>query len=235
MFKPFSKKETLSAVVLNRSNMDTDAMMPAFVLKKTDETGYDEYLFDPLRFKDKGSLDKKPSDRVPNEDFELNKFEDLFGKKPGLMFVSFYFACGSSREQAVKGLVQYGIRVIIGYSDLDSSPPKAAFDDIFFNSSPKNGLLLIELPKDDVAYLMTACEVAHGIGVEFPVEVDLVNQCIFAAGKEFKFDIDQTMKNKLLEVTDDADKIKADYSEDIKAWKEKTKKEKPFLLEPISG
>lgn len=231
MLKPFPEKQILTAVVLNRSNVDTDAIMPAFVLKKTDDSGYDEFLFDPLRFKDKGSLDKKPSDRMLNEEFELNKFEKQFGKRPDLMFVSYYFGCGSSREHAVYGITQYGIKVIIGYSD----EGKAAYDDIFFNSSPKNGLLLIELSKEDVEYLMGLCEALHEEGREFSIEVNLEDQCIIANEERYDFKIDPRTKNKLLKgCLDDSDEIKASYSDDIEAWIKKTKKEKPFLLEPIN-
>ncbi|HDZ61873.1 MAG TPA: 3-isopropylmalate dehydratase small subunit [Nitrospirae bacterium] len=231
MTEPFLNKQVLSALVINRGNINTDDLMPKFVLKKVDATGYDSYLFDGWRFNDKGSLDKKLSDRTPNDGFELNVFEKLFKKTPGLLITAFNFGCGSSREHAVWGLVQYGIKVVIGYFDGD----KAAFDDIFFNSSPKNGLLLIELPKEMVIYLREACETAHASGAEFPMEVDLENQCIFAGEKKFDFDIDKRTKDKLLKGLDDADEIKANYSKDIEDWEKRTKKEKPFLLEPING
>lgn len=235
MFKPLREKEVLSAVSMPRSDIDTDALMPKFALKSVKASGYGEYLFDERRFKDRGSLDKKLSDRIKKDNFELNVFEKLFNKVPGLLITGPNFGCGSSREHAVWGLVQYGIKVIIGYSDKEEKGFKAAFADIFRNNSAKNGLLLIELPKEHVLFLKEACEAALKSCKEYAIEVNLKDQCVFVAGREFQFNIDKRTKNKFLNGLDDADEIKSNYFSDIQSHEERIRKEMPFLMEPIFG
>ncbi|MAJ24325.1 MAG: 3-isopropylmalate dehydratase small subunit, partial [Rickettsiales bacterium] len=97
------------------------------------------------------------------------------------------FGCGSSREHAPWALLDFGIECIISTS----------FADIFFNNSLKNGLLLIKLEKkiiDDLMYLAKNKEL---------FSVDLVNQNINVKDSFFKFEIDQVIKNRLLNGYDD--------------------------------
>lgn len=230
MFKAFPKKLVVSAVVVSGSDINTDVLMPKDVLKKIDATGYGDFFFDPWRFTDKCSLNKTLSDRIRNPDFELNKFKDMFGHVPDLLIVNgTNFGSGSSREHAVWGAVQYGLRVVIGYSDGN----KATFADIFSNNSAKKGLLLIELPKKDVEYLANLCAVYHSHNGELEVGINLEKQFVGAEAKEFPFDIDERAKNKLLNGLDDSDEIAVNFSDDILVYEESVTKTRPFLFESI--
>ena len=95
------------------------------------------------------------------------------------------FACGSSREQAVWSLYDYGFRVVIAPS----------FGDIFFNSSFQNGLLPVLLPAERVAELRKLLEQTPGS----TVGVDLAAQEVRGPdGIIDKFDIDPFRKECLL-------------------------------------
>ncbi len=125
--KPFTTHTGIVAT-LDRSNVDTDQIIPKQFLKRIERTGFGQYLFFDWRFLEDGSL---------NPNFELNqpRFENasiLVGRKN--------FGNGSSREHAVWALDDYGIRAVIAES----------FADIFYNNCSKNGLLPIVLDADHV-------------------------------------------------------------------------------------
>src|SRR3546814_13100163 len=69
------------------------------------------------------------------------------------------FGCGSSREHAVWGMLQYGIRGIVGSS----------YGAIFADNAANNGLLLLSLPLEQVAALMAG--LAEGVG-DLTVDLD---------------------------------------------------------------
>ncbi len=95
------------------------------------------------------------------------------------------FACGSSREQAVWSLYDYGFRCVIAPS----------FGDIFFNSSFQNGLLPVVLAAERVAALRAAVEQAPGAHLA----VDLAAQEVRSAdGGVDRFEIDPFRKECLL-------------------------------------
>ncbi|MCA9190889.1 MAG: 3-isopropylmalate dehydratase small subunit [Planctomycetales bacterium] len=150
---------------LDRSNVDTDQIIPKQFLKRIERTGFGEFLFYDWRFLDDGS---------DNPDFELNQ--------PGVRSASILiarrnFGCGSSREHAVWALEDYGFRAILAPS----------FADIFFNNCFKNGVLPIKLSEaiiDDLfqratttpGYKLTVnLETCHitdeqGLDIEFEVQ-----------------------------------------------------------------
>lgn len=142
------------AVSLPDANVDTDIIFPARHLLKIDRAGMGECVFQDRRFQ---------RDGTPIADFPLDRdgFQDarIIVAGPG-------FGCGSSREQAVWALVDYGIRVIIG-SD---------FGDIFAGNAPKNGMLLIRTDAETVASLATNADA----GKLF--DVDLRQRCVAVDG-----------------------------------------------------
>jgi len=89
------------------------------------------------------------------------------------------FGCGSSREHAPWALLDYGFVALI-------SP---RFADIFRNNCTKNGMLPIELPKEQ-------CDVIVERG---RAKIDLESQTV----DEFPFDIDPEIKHRLLNGLDD--------------------------------
>ena len=163
---------------LDRSNIDTDAIIPKQFLKSIRRTGFGENLFDEWRYLDHGEPGMDQSKRPLNPDFVLNKppYRDAT-----ILLTRKNFGCGSSREHAPWALLQYGFRAMIAPS----------FADIFFNNSTKNGLLPVVLPEAVVDRLMH--DVMATIGYE--LTVDLGEQRVVEPdGREHHFDIDPFRK-----------------------------------------
>ena len=108
---------------MDRSNVDTDQIIPKQFLKRIERTGFGRFLFFDWRFHDDGS---------DNPEFELNRPEYAGAS---ILLARRNFGCGSSREHAPWALEDYGFRAIIAPS----------FADIFYNNCFKNGMLPIVL------------------------------------------------------------------------------------------
>jgi len=159
------------------SNIDTDVIMPKQFLKGIDRNGLDRGLFFDLRFLESGA---------PNPDFVLNRegWQDA-----AFLVVGPNFGCGSSREHAVWGLKQVGIRALIGTS----------FAGIFYDNCQRNGVLLIQLGEDDLQRLGEMV----GDAQRSQISVDLQQQRIgLADGTQIAFDIDPLRKDALLQGLD---------------------------------
>ncbi|WP_280441979.1 3-isopropylmalate dehydratase small subunit [Nocardia brasiliensis] len=118
------------AIVLRRSNVDTDQIIPAEYCKRLTKSGYADVLFAGWR---------------SDPDFVLDR--------PGsagasILVAEHNFGTGSSREHAVWALRDWGFAVVVATS----------FGDIFRRNAFKNGLLAVELPADVVAGLYAAIE-----------------------------------------------------------------------------
>ncbi|PLN76607.1 alpha isopropylmalate isomerase [Aspergillus taichungensis] len=166
------------AAPMDRSNVDTDAIIPKQFLKTIKRTGLGSALFYELRYKD-GAED-------PN--FVLN--QGVYRNSKILVVTGPNFGCGSSREHAPWALLDFGIKCIIAPS----------FADIFFNNTFKNGMLPIVIP--DEAVLRNIADEARA-GRE--IEVDLVNQEIKDAqgNKLASFDVEVFRKHCLVNGLDD--------------------------------
>jgi 3-isopropylmalate/(R)-2-methylmalate dehydratase small subunit len=117
-----------TAVPLDRSDVDTDQIIPAQYLKRIERTGFGPFLFDEWR--------KDP-------DFVLN---DERYRGASILIAGANFGSGSSREHAPWALEDYGFRAVIAPS----------FADIFRNNCFKIGLLPVELRTESVRALMDA-------------------------------------------------------------------------------
>jgi 3-isopropylmalate/(R)-2-methylmalate dehydratase small subunit len=171
-------KLTSVAAPLPLINVDTDMIIPARFLKTIKRTGLGADLFSTLRFNEDGT------DR---EDFVLNK---PAYKDAEILIAGENFGCGSSREHAPWALLDYGIKCIIAPS----------FADIFYNNSSKNGILLIQLPQEEVDKLMEDAE----RGANSTISIDLEAQEINGPdGGVIKFDVDAFKKHCLLNGLDD--------------------------------
>ena len=148
-------------VPLDRSNVDTDAIIPKQFLKSIYRTGYGPNAFDEWRYLDKGEPGMDNSKRPLNPDFVLN-----FPRYQGatILLARKNFGCGSSREHAPWALMQYGFRAVIAPS----------FADIFYNNSLKNGLLPVVLPELVIDRLFDACNANAG----YKLTVDLDRQLV---------------------------------------------------------
>jgi 3-isopropylmalate/(R)-2-methylmalate dehydratase small subunit len=117
-----------TALPLDRSDVDTDQIIPAEYLKRVERTGFGPFLFDAWR--------KDP-------DFILN---DARYDGATILLAGPNFGCGSSREHAPWAIEDHGFKAVISPS----------FADIFRNNCLKIGLLPIELREESVRALMDA-------------------------------------------------------------------------------
>src|SRR5882724_6017379 len=128
--KPF-RSHTGLVVPLDRSNVDTDQIIPKQFLKRIERTGFGEFLFYDWRYRSSGEL---------NKEFSLNE-PRYHGAS--ILVAGKNFGCGSSREHAPWALGDFGFRAIIAPS----------FADIFANNCQKNGLLPVVLSEAEVQEL----------------------------------------------------------------------------------
>jgi 3-isopropylmalate/(R)-2-methylmalate dehydratase small subunit len=209
------KFETLTATVapLDRSNVDTDAIIPKQFLKSIKRTGFGPNLFDEWRYLDHGEPGMDNSQRPVNPDFVLNLPRY---KNARILLARDNFGCGSSREHAPWALLDYGFRVIIAPS----------FADIFYNNCFKNGILPIVLDGEVVDRLFKAVEAEQG----YQLTVDLEQQAITTPdGESIPFEIDAYRKQRLLEGLDDIG-LTLQHADDIRAYEEKQRLQRPWLF-----
>ncbi len=181
--------KTLTSVVapLDRSNVDTDAIIPKQYLKSIKRTGFGPNLFDAWRYLDHGEPGMDHGKRPRNPDFVLNQPRYQGAR---ILLARTNFGCGSSREHAVWALQDDGFRAVIAPS----------FADIFYNNCFKNGLLPIVLDEAAVRDLFDAVDATPG----YSLTIDLGSQQVRTpGGKVFKFDIDAFRKHRLLNGLDD--------------------------------
>jgi len=200
--KPYEQHEGIAAL-LNRSNVDTDQIIPKQFLKKVERSGFGVHLFFDWRYLPDGE---------DNPDFELNN--PAF-RGAGILVAGDNFGCGSSREHAPWALADYGFNTIISSS----------YADIFYNNCFKNSILPIIVSKQVLADLMQ--EIAGNEGVKFVV--DLVNQQLTTgAGTVISFEIDSFRKDNLLKGLDDIG-LTLEHEDKISAFEANQKQAVPWL------
>lgn len=154
-------------------NIDTDVIMPKQFLKGIDRSNLDRGLFYDLRVLPSGAL---------NPQFVLNQLD---WHNSQFLVVGPNFGCGSSREHAVWGLLQSGIRALIG----------TTFAGIFSDNCQRNGILLIKLTPEDVALV-------EKVALSPPnnhITVNLIEQKIFLPEAQIiRFDLDARNKEALI-------------------------------------
>lgn len=170
--QPFTLVTGKAAPML-AANIDTDVIMPKQFLKGIDRSGLDRGLFFDLRFLPSGE---------PNPDFVLNQ---PAWQGASFMVVGPNFGCGSSREHAVWGLKQMGIRALIGSS----------FAGIFYDNCQRNGVLLITL--DEVVLQAVGKTVSQAGQAQISVDLE-AQQIRLANGEVIAFQIDTLRKTALL-------------------------------------
>jgi len=164
-------------VPLDRSDVDTDQIIPKQFLKRVERAGYGEFLFNDWRYDEQGA--ERP-------DFVLNRPPYRNGT---LLVAGRNFACGSSREHAVWALNDQGFRAVIAPS----------FADIFRNNALKSGLLPVVLPEEQVRQILDlATEEPGVVGI-----VDLEEQTVAVGDLTFRFEMDGFERRCLLDGLDD--------------------------------
>ncbi len=175
--KPF---ETVKGLVLplDRTNIDTDAIIPKQFLKRIERSGFGQFVFYELRYDEKDQP-------IQNSVFNQARYT---GSQ--ILIARANFGCGSSREHAPWALEDYGFKVIIAPS----------YADIFYNNCFNNGILPIKLSNDMMDILFKNTYDMEG----YSLEVNLKEQTISDnKGLSISFDLDPFHKHKLLDGLDD--------------------------------
>jgi 3-isopropylmalate/(R)-2-methylmalate dehydratase small subunit len=175
--QPFKTLTSLAAP-LDRTNVDTDQIIPKQFLKRIERTGYGDFLFFDWRQTPEGN---------PVPQFVIN---DPRFKGAQILIAGKNFGCGSSREHAAWALSDYGFRCVIA----------PTFADIFFSNAGKNGILLVPLSEPEVEALLQNAQKIPG----YQLTVSLPDQTVTdGQGFSAKFDVDPFRKFCLLEGLDD--------------------------------
>jgi len=162
-----------TAVPLDRSDVDTDQIIPAEWLKRVERTGFGQGLFSSWR---------------DDRSFVLND-ERYAGAT--VLVAGPNFGTGSSREHAVWAIMQYGFRAVV-------SP---RFADIFRNNSTKNGLVPVQVSPEVGEQLMRAIEADPGL--ELTIDVERRTLSAPAIGLEVEFPLSDDLRDRFLEGLDD--------------------------------
>ncbi len=204
---------TSSLLPLDRSNVDTDAIIPQQYLKSVERTGFGVVLFDNWRYLDPGVLGQDHGQRQLNNDFVLNRPEHQDAK---IILARENFGCGSSREHAVWSILDYGFEVVIASS----------FADIFCSNCYKNGLLPVVLKESEVDYLFDQVKA----NAAFSCKVDLNEQKVIDENNSvFEFQIDEFRKYCLLNGYDEID-LTLQHADKIKNYESELRKTSPWLI-----
>ncbi len=162
-----------TAVPLDRSDVDTDQIIPAHWLKRVERTGFGRGLFSTWR---------------DDRDFVLND-ERYAGAT--ILVAGPNFGTGSSREHAVWSIMDYGFAAVV-------SP---RFGDIFRNNATKNGLVPVVVPAEVGEALLQAIEAEPNL--EITIDVERRTLAAPAAGIECSFPLDDATRERFLEGLDD--------------------------------
>lgn len=213
--KPYTTQQGIVAP-LDRSNVDTDLIIPKQFLKSIKRTGFGVNLFDELRYMDEGYLGQDNAKRPKNPDFVLNQPRY---QGATILLARENFGCGSSREHAPWALEEYGFRTVIAPS----------FADIFYNNCFKNGMLPVVLAESDVDELFNECFANEG----YQLTVDLEKQKVISpSGKEYGFEVDEFRKHCLLNGLDDIG-LTLQESDKIKAFENIAKNDRPWIFNEL--
>lgn len=175
--EPFLILEDVAAP-FDQSNVDTDQIMPARFQRRPRKDSFKDFMFHDVRFREDGS---------EKQDFVLN--QEPF-RKARILVAERNFGCGSSRESAPWGLVDYGIRCVIAVD----------FGDIFCLNALKNGLLPVQLDNDICTRLREQLHERPGT----TIRIDLSRQTVTGPdGSDYLFEVDPFRKRCLLEGLDD--------------------------------
>jgi len=162
-----------TAVPLDRSDVDTDQIIPSDWLKRVERTGFDKGLFAEWR---------------DDRDFVLN--DERFAHA-NVLIAGPNFGTGSSREHAVWAIAQYGFQAVV-------SP---RFGPIFRNNSAKCGLLCVQVTDDEGSTLMNAVQADPDL--EITIDVARLTLEAPAIGLTLSFHLDPSVQHNLLNGLDD--------------------------------
>ncbi len=203
---------------LDRSNVDTDAIIPKQFLKSIYRTGYGPNCFDEWRYLDRGEPGMDNSKRPLNPDFVLNQPRY---QGATVLLARKNFGCGSSREHAPWALMQYGFRCVIAPS----------FADIFYSNSLKNGLLPVVLPEIVIDRLFDAVHMTDG----YRLTVDLDRQLVVEPdGTSTEFEVAAFRRWAMMNGFDDIGVTLSNKQDKIRAYEAARLAQKPWLANVLN-
>jgi 3-isopropylmalate/(R)-2-methylmalate dehydratase small subunit len=167
------KVVTGTAVPLDRSDVDTDQIIPSDWLKRVERTGFGKGLFSEWR---------------DDPEFVMNLPQ--FGEAE-ILVAGPNFGTGSSREHAVWAIMDYGFKAVV-------SP---RFADIFRNNCTKNGLVPVTVSAELGAELLAAVE--SDPSLEMKVDIETRTFSVPAMGVEVTFELDDATRERFLKGLDD--------------------------------
>ena len=210
--KQISNEFSGTFICLDKSNVDTDQIIPKQFLKSIKKTGFGDNLFDGWRYLDEGTINQETSSRMVNKDFILNN--KLFIDS-SILVSKENFGCGSSREHAVWALKDFGIKTVIAES----------FADIFYNNCFKNGLLALSLKKSEISKIFEN----FNENLIQSIEIDLINQSLYFSDFKFEFELDDYKKKCLLEGLDEIG-ASLKFADQIKSFEKNYQLKNPWLF-----
>lgn len=175
--EPFIQHTGL-VVPLDRVNVDTDQMVPKQFCKLLTRQGYGRILFYDWRYRE---------GEIPNPEFVLNwpRYQGAT-----VLLTRANFGCGSSREHAPWGVLDYGFRAIVAPS----------YADIFYNNCFKNGICPVALEESQIDELFRRTDQTPG----YQLTVDLPSQTVSdSTGLRYEFRMDPSRKEVLVKGLDD--------------------------------
>lgn len=191
------------AAPLKRINVDTDAIMPKRYCIATTRAGMGVGLFGDWRYDLQGR---------ENPDFVLNRPTYRTAK---ILVAGANYGCGSSREMAVWGHLQFGIRAVIAPS----------FASIFYENCFKNGLLPVTLSEASVEDLLNRLAAKPGA----TMTVDLVGLTVTGPdGANYAFTLDPTRRTALLEGLDEIG-VTLTHATQIAAFQKDDRARRPWV------
>jgi 3-isopropylmalate/(R)-2-methylmalate dehydratase small subunit len=164
---------TGTAVPLDRSDVDTDQIIPSDWLKRVERTGFGKGLFSEWR---------------DDPEFVLNLPQ--FGGA-SVLVAGTNFGTGSSREHAVWAIMDFGFKAVVS----------SRFADIFRNNSTKNGLVPVQVPDEVADALLRAVEADPSLEITIDVSERTVSAP--AAGIHSAFELDDATRERFLLGLDD--------------------------------
>ena len=212
------KFKTFTGIVapLDRSNVDTDAIIPKQFLKSIKRSGFGPNLFDEWRYLDTANLMENNQERKVNPDFVLNQAPY---DKAEILLARENFGCGSSREHAVWAITDFGLKAVLAPS----------FGDIFYSNSFKNGFLPIRLKTEEIDALFNAAQDNDGLKITISLEEQFVET---GEKEKYSFDIDAGLKERLLEGLDDIG-LTLNYADEIREYEKQRSSITPWLFQSI--
>jgi len=190
------------AAAVRIDNLDTDQIMPKQFLRGIDKAGLSEGLLYDLRYDKHGRL---------RSEFVLNKPQFA---ETSILIGGSNFGCGSSREHAVWGMLQYGIQAIVAPS----------FGEIFYSNAMGNRLLLVQLPVEKIEAMMNLADASDSP----QMNIDIAKRHVTFGDEQADFDISARHQSMFLQGVDVIG-LTLTYKDEIEAFQRSHWEQQPWV------